>query len=122
MTNPTAFLFGWIMIFLITVGIRTMPLVRKEIRARDISWRHNKSLRITAGIWFAVVAGLGLGLSVVLAETIHRSGVEQKVLWTSYSLLLVGEILVAWGLGRIRVPMLLCGLWLCYVIAWRFNT
>lgn len=121
MTTPTQFLFGFLAIFTVTLGLRFLPVVRRELRARDLVWRENKSLRIAAGIVIAIIAAFCLGVSAVIAPVIHRAGAEQMALWIAYGLLLLGEVLIASGVGRIRVPVMLCLLWAVYVIAARFN-
>lgn len=120
MTTPSAFMFGWLMIFTIALAWRLFPVVGDELRADDMRWRENKSLRISIGLYTAMAAGGCFGLSVIVAPPIYRNEPSQWLLWSAFALATAAEILVASGLGRIRVPLALSALWSIVIITLRF--
>lgn len=119
MSDPAAFILGWLAIGLVSIGILLWPNLRAEAMARDIPWHRNKAFRLTLAMIIAACGGGLLIASVIAAPVAHKDAIYNYLAWSGWSVILGAQAIAISALGRLSPTLCFWALWGVFVIAWR---
>lgn len=119
MSDPAAFILGWLAIGLVSLALLVVPNLKAEAEASDIPWQRNKALRLTLAMILAVCGGGLLLVAVIAAPVAHKDAVYNYLVWAGWSVILGAEAVAISALGRLGPTIAWWALWGAFVIAWR---
>lgn len=119
MTNPSAFIIGWLALGLFSLAYWVLPTVRGEVVDQQQPWHRNRAFWLSFAIALAVVGGALLLTAVIMSPPLDRTGTSQNLIWAGWAVILAAIASGIYALGRLAPTVGFWVLWAIFVATWR---